>query len=237
MNRLNLLTLLFLVSFTAFSQKKNEVSIGYTETYEKLPKITFQKSTAAEYKQYKSGEGPVQLKLKETRSHFQIRTKGQPYWFKKYTSQASGDGFRGFEFFGYFPKLKMYVLTSNSTAEHLGFSDLILIDSISNYRYTIASIGDAAVEIPVPSVNNKYLLYFYNEVYQKNNCTIAILKVNDRKNPSKLLSEYRYFKTGKWAVDQIRWIDDRSFLVKAVVSPASNSAGSTSFEYYKARLY
>ena len=95
----------------------------------------------------------------------------------------------------------------------------------------------AAVETPVPSVNSKYLLYFYNEVYNANNCTIAILKVNHRKVPSKLLTEYQYFKTDKWTVDQIQWIDDQSFLVKALVSKMENSQRSKHFEYYKAKLH
>lgn len=236
MNKVKLLVMLFFTSFNAFSQEKNEVSIGYIDTYEKLPKITFRKTSAAEYEQYKPAKALVKLKLKETKSQFQIRAKGKPYWLKKYNPQAGGEGFRGFEFFGYFPKLKMYVLTSNATAEHIGFSDLILVDSLSNYRYTIVSVGDAAVETPVPSVHSKYLLYFYNEVYNTNNCTIAILKVNDRKVPSKLLTEYQYFKTDKWAVDQIRWIDDRSFLLKAVVRSVENSQRSEHFEYYKAKL-
>ena len=237
MGRVNLLMLFSLISFTAFSQRKNEVSIGYIDRYEKLPKISFQKITAAEYEQYKPGKALVKLKLKETKSSFQILTKGRPYWLKKYDPQTSGDGFKGFEYFGYFPKLKMYVLTSNAISEHLGFSDLILVDSLSNYRYSIVSIGDAAVETPVPSVNSKYLLYFYNEVYNANNCTIAILKVNHRKVPSKLLTEYQYFKTDKWTVDQIQWIDDQSFLVKALVSKMENSQRSKHFEHYKAKLH
>jgi hypothetical protein len=236
MNRVALLIVLFLASLSVFSQKKNEVSIGYIDSYEKLPKISFQKTSAAEYEQYKPGKTLVKLKLKETKSSFQIIAKGKPYWFKKYNPQGSGDGFRGFEFSGYFPKLKMYVLTSNATSEHIGFSDLILLDSLSNYNYSIVSIGDAAVETPVPSVNSKYLLYFYNEVYNANNCTIAILKVNDRKAPSKLLTEYQYFKTDKWAVDQIKWIDDQSFLIKALVSKIENSQRSKHFEYYRAKL-
>lgn len=236
MHRVNLMILLFLTSFAAFSQQKNEVSIGYVDTYEKLPKISFQKTTAAEYERYEQDKTLAKPKLKETKSQFQIIAKGKPYWLKKYDSQAGSDGFRGFEFFGYFPKLKMYVLTSNATSEHIGFSDLILVDSLSNYRYAIVSIGDAAVETPVPSVNSKYLLYFYNELYKANNCTIAILKVNDRKAPSKLLTEYQYFKTDKWNVDQIKWIDDHSFLVKALVSKMENSQRSKHFEYYKAQL-
>lgn len=236
MNRVSLFIVLFLASLSVFSQQKNEVSIGYIDTYEKLPKISFQKTTAAEYEQYKPGKTPVKLKLKETKSSFQIIAKGKPYWLKKYNPQGSADGFRGFEFFGYFPKLKMYVLTSNATSEHIGFSDLILLDSLSNYNYSIVSVGDAAVEIPVPSVNSKYLLYFYNEVYNANNCTIAILKVNDRKAPSKLLTEYQYFKTDKWNVDQVKWIDDQSFLVKALVYKMENSQRSKRFEYYKAQL-
>lgn len=234
--KVNLLILLFLTCFTAFSQQKNEVSVGYIETYEKLPKISFEQTTAAEYERYEPGRTLVKPKLKESRSSFQIITKGKPYWLKKYDPQVSGDGFRGFEFFGYYPKLKMYVLTSNTTAEHMGFSDLILVDSLSNYRYTIVSIGDAAIETPVPSVNSKYLLYFYNQVYTPNNCTIAVLKVNDRKVPSKLFKEHQYFETNKWTVDQVRWIDDQSFLVKAVVSTVVNSERSKHFEYYKARL-
>ncbi|RQO69506.1 hypothetical protein DBR43_15630 [Pedobacter sp. KBW06] len=236
MNRVHLLILLLFASFASFSQERNKVSIGYIETYEKLPEIRLQKTSAAEYEQHKPGKTLVKLKLKETKSQFQIRAKGKQYWFKKYDPQASGDGFKGFGFFGYFPKLKMYVLSSNATSEHLGFSDLILLDSLSNYRYTIVSIGDAAVETPVPSVNSRYLLYFYNEVYNVNNCTIAILKVNDRKVPSKLLTEYQYFKTDKWSVDQVRWIDDHSFLIKALVSRKENSQRSEHFEYYKAQL-
>lgn len=232
----NTLFLLLLLSLNSFSQAKNQVNVGYMENYEKLPKISFEKTTALVYEQYNQGKMQPKIKLKERKSKFLITVKGKPYWLKKYDPDSGQDGFKGYEFMNYFPKLNMYALTSNSTAEHLGFSDMILVDSLTNFWYSIVSIGDGAVETPIPSVNNKYLLYFYNEVYQPNRCMIGVLKLNNRKNPSKLLTAHRSFESSKWAVDQLHWIDDQSFLVKAVVSTKADGKRSEHFEYYKGTI-
>lgn len=54
------------------------------------------------------------------------------------------------------PKLKMYAITDNSTADHLTFSTFVLIDSLTAQEYSIVSIGDGAIETPIPLIHSNY---------------------------------------------------------------------------------
>ncbi|MGJ1422287.1 hypothetical protein ACR79T_21900 [Sphingobacterium spiritivorum] len=231
---MRILILLLLVSLTAQAQKK-EIAVGYADTYDKLPSIKFHKSSKEDYDLCRQALRPVSLPLKEVNGHMLVPTKQGTVRLQKYTDSAKGD-FRGYEYAGYFPGLKMYVVNSIHVAEHIGFSDRILIDSTSGYQYAIVSVGDDAVEIPVPSPDGNYILYYYNYVYEKNSCFVGILNVSKTTHPAKRLSETMSFQTKDWAVEEIRWKDNRTFMVKASVTANENNQQNVGYLYYTAQL-
>ncbi|MGJ1269836.1 hypothetical protein ACR78G_21775 [Sphingobacterium spiritivorum] len=232
---MRILILLLLVSLTAHAQKKKEIAVGYADTYDKLPSIKFQKSSKEEYDLCRKALRPDSLPLKEVNGYMLVPVKQETVRLQKYNDSAKGD-FRGYEYSGYFPGLKMYVVNSIHVAEHIGFSDRILIDSTSGYQYAIVSVGDDAVEIPVPSPDGNYILYYYNYVYEKNSCFIGILNVDKTTHPAKRLSEKMSFQTKDWAVEEIRWKDNRTFMVKASVAANTNNQQNINHLYYIAHL-
>jgi hypothetical protein len=130
----------------------------------------------------------------------------------------------------------MHILVNHSVAESLGFSDLVLLDSIEGSQHSIASVGDGAVEIPIPSPNGRFLAYYYNEVYAPNSCFIGILEVR-KGTPFRIhLSEYSSFQTENWAVENIRWIDPNTIIVKAYTLKKVGNEKSKQFTYYAAEL-
>lgn len=227
--------LVFLAGLSSFAQSKKEILVGYAETYEKLPKLAFTSSTLAEYDRCPDRTYIVKPKLKASKTHHVINTKGKQFNLKKYKNYGN-EGFSGYELLGYYPQLKMYAVTDNLTSEHLGFGTFVLIDSLTHYQYAIVSIGDGAVETPVPSVKGKHLIYFYNWPYEDNSCFIGLLKVNDRKNPIKMLIEKASFDTKEWAVEAIKWLNDDTFFIKAFKVKAQQRHGTRLYQYLKCSL-
>lgn len=222
------------LSTSLLAQIKKEIAVGYVETYDKLPKIVFTPSSVAEYDKYANTKYLVKPKLKTSKTHHIINSKGKQFNLKKYKDYGGEESYSGYGFLGYYPKLKMFALTENSTAEHLGFGNLVLIDSLTSYQYAIVSIGDGAVETPIPSPEGKYLIYYYNWPYEDNSCFIGLMKIGDRKNPQKVLTEKAGFDTKKWAVENIKWINDNTFLIKAFTVKPYNRQGDRFYQYFKA---
>ena len=227
---------LFVSNLSSFAQVNKEVVVGYAETYEKLPKLSFTTSSLGEYDECPANIYMVKPKLKASKKHHIISTRGKQFNLIKYKDYGGNDGFRGYKFLGFYPRLKMFAITESSTAEHLGFSSLVLIDSLTSYQYHVVSIGDGAVEAPIPSVQGKYLVYFYNWPYEDNSCFIGLLKVNHRSKPDKMLVEKASYDTKKWAVESIKWLDDKTFYVKAFTVKPHQRQGRRFYQYLKGKI-
>lgn len=209
--------------------KTDVIELGYVETYEKLPKLAFNKITETEFNSYTTENFLITPKFKQNKNYFYIKTKTKNYKFKK-DKNNSGNGS---EFLGYYPKLKLFALTNNSTTEGLGFGELMLIDGETDYKYRIISIGDASVEKPIPSMNNKYLVYYYNNVYEHKNSFIGVLKVNEKSNPKQFLQEYQSFQSDYFAIEKIIWKDDNIFIVKGFEEKYINQKWIKEYSYYQ----
>ncbi len=208
-----LFTFFFLLPLLSWAQIKKEINVGYAANFDSLPKLNFSQITAEAYESHKQPQALVHPTIKQHNNNWLIPTRLGAIHFQKYKANSKAD-FKGVQYLGYLSKLKMHVAESFHTAEHIGFSDLFLIDSLNAYRYDIVSIGDGAVAVPVPSPKGSYLAYHYNEVYAKNSCFIGLLKVNGRQNPKSRLVEKMSFQTKDWAVEQLKWRDDNTLLVK-----------------------
>lgn len=210
-----------------------KVDIGYYETYEKLPKLTFDTISEKEFSSIEPQKYLETLKAEQNKNFFFIQTSIKNHKFKKYKDYGGTESWSGFEYLGYYPDLKLFAITENSTSENLGFGDLFLLDSENDYNYNIISFGDASVALPIPSVNNKYFVYYYNSVYEHKNCDIGILKINDKSNPKKYLSEYASYYSSDFAIESIVWKTDNSFYVKGYEEVYENEKWIKKFKYYK----
>ncbi|MGJ1224338.1 hypothetical protein ACR78H_02330 [Sphingobacterium siyangense] len=231
--------LIFLFSINlVYGQSIPNLTVGYGDRYDILPKLGFNTATIEDYNKAFSSNHIVNKTPAVERKNLVIPTGKGKLKFKKYSFSADqGDGFRGWEYKGYLPQLKMHILVSNHVSESLGFSDLVLIDSTNVSQHTIASIGDAAVEIPIPSPNGYFLAYYYNQVYTSNSCFIGVLAVRKGKAPFRIkLSEYNSFETDNWAVEDIRWVDNTTIIIKAYTLKKIDNENSKQFAYYTARL-
>ncbi|MGE8290065.1 MAG: hypothetical protein ACN6ON_00235 [Sphingobacterium sp.] len=232
--------LIFIILFSislVYGQSNKNLTVGYGDRYDSLPKLNFNAATGENYENAFSANSIVNINPAVEKKNLVIPTGKGKLKFKKYdSSPGQGDGFRGWEYNGYFPKLKMHILVSHHVGESLGFSDLVLLDSIEGSQLVIASVGDGAVEIPIPSPDGGFLAYYYNEVYAPNSCFIGILEVR-KGSPFRIsLSEYRSFQTEKWAVENIRWIDQNTIIVKAYTLKKVGNERSKLFTYYIAKL-
>ncbi len=117
--RMKFIIVLVFLSTTLLAQSKKEITVGYLETYEKLPKIVFTLSSLAEYDKYLNTQYLTKTKLKASKTHHIIHTKEKQFKLKKYKDYGSEEGHSGYEFLGYYQKLKLFAVTENSNSERL----------------------------------------------------------------------------------------------------------------------
>lgn len=229
--------LIFIFLFSiglAYGQSGRELAVGYADRYDSLPQVSFQIAEKQLYEKAAPAPKMIFNHAEVEQDTLIIPTANDRIMLKKYDdSLGQGDGFRGWQYMGYFPRLQMHALVSHNVSEDLGFSEMVLIDSATSDRYGIVSIGDAAVELPVPSPDGRFLAYYYNHVYERNSCFIGVLAVQNGKNR---LFERMSFQTKDWAVEDIRWLDNRSFVVKAYTIIGYGVQESRQYVYYTARL-
>ncbi|ENA1795658.1 hypothetical protein ABF176_002505 [Flavobacterium psychrophilum] len=210
-----------------------KVDIGYYEKYEKLPKLTFETITENEFLSLLPKKIIDTLKLEQNNNFFYVKTTLKKHKFKKYRDYGGEESWSGYKYLGYYPTSKLFAIQENSTSDNLGFGQLFLLDNLNDYEYNIISFGDGAVEQPIPSVNNKYFVYFYNSVYEHKNCDIGVLKINDKSNPKTYLNEYASYNSQDFAVEKIVWKSDNSFFVKGYEEVYENEEWVKKYKYYK----
>lgn len=215
----------------SIKSKGKTITLGYYDTYEKLPKLLFDSISEAEFNQLKAKKHLTKIKAKQKGNIFSVQTAMRKHSFRIYKDYGEPENWSGFELKGYYPGLKLFTLTENSTAEHLGFGELFLLDSITDYRYNISSFGDGSVETPIPSIHGKYLVYYYNEVYENGVADIGILKVNSKTKPDSYLKEHAFYHTSDFGVEEIRWKSDHCFYLKGYKEIYDESTGQWNKEY------
>jgi len=217
--------------FKIDSSKK--VDIGYYDTYEKLPKLNFETITEKEFLSLEQKKYIQTLKPEQNKNFFYVQTALKKHKFKKYGDYGGAESWSEFAYFGYYPTSKLFAITENSASESLGFGQLFLLDSLNDYIYNIISFGDGSVELPIPSINNKYFVYFYNSVYEHKNSDIGVLKINDKSNPINYLSEYSSYKSEEFAIEKIIWKTDNIFFVKGYEEVYEKDEWIKKYKYYK----
>lgn len=212
------------------------ISIGNISRYDSLPKLSFEKIDETTYLHYKSQQkSPLVVpKLRESDSFFYITTKFKKWAFKKATLHSGDiDGENWDTFIGYYPALKMYAITHNSVSEHLGFGNLSLIDSLTSVQYNLISIGDGAVVAAIPSPNNQFLVYYDNAIYEDNNSFICLLKINSGQNTQNFLKEHASYRSNDWAIEDLVWMNDTSFVLKVYEERSENNVKIKHFSYFQ----
>lgn len=191
-----------------------KIDIGYADKYEKLPILAVDTITETEFNQLKSFASLEKVKTEKNGNFFYIQTEHTKHQFKKYKDYGGEESWSGYDLLGYYTNLKLFAITNSSTSESLGFGELFLLDDTNDYQYNIVSFGDRRVELPIPSVNNKYLVYYYNSAYESQNCDIGILKINDKKNPKTYLTETATYHSDEFKIEKIIWKTDHVFYIK-----------------------
>lgn len=233
------LTFIFLLSTgLAYGQTGKEAAVGYADRYDNLPMIRFEAASKENFDKLPQQRQLINKIPAVNKGKLLIPTGKGNISLKKYgTSSRQEEISIGWQYKGYLPLLKMHALVSHGTSEDLSFSDLVLIDSTTADKYAIVSIGDAAVEVPIPSPDGRYLAYYYNAVYERNSSFIGILGMDGKDSRQEgRISEMMSFQTKEWAVEDIRWIDSSSFIVKAYTVQIAGERRTRKHDYYLARL-
>lgn len=206
--------------------------IGYLDKYENLPNLKFEESSEVEF----SNATPIKRSKNSTvasdNSHYYFTTSREVIQLGKY------DLHKGTQLTDFFSVKSWYVFTSHSTSEGLGFGTLCILDSITSLKYEIVSINDWNVQIPSLSSDGKYLIYYDNYTYQHKHCFIGVVIVNEnqRENKNKYLVEYKSYESNDWAIEELRWIDASTIIIKGYEEKYTNGNWEKQFMYIKASL-
>ena len=224
-------------NLNTISSQKN-IKVGEMRVYENLPNLKFSKITKNQFDKAQSKQKNILPKIRKNDSFLFIKTKSENLKFKVYKDYKENGSWSGSEYVGYYPKLKFYAIQTNYIADYLGFSELTLIDSISNNKYDIISPGDGAIEQPITSLDKKYLVYNYNDMYEFQGCFIGIIKVDEfnKNNPKKYLTEFKSHTSEDWAVEEIKWKDNNTLFIKTYKEKLINKKKQKIFDYLKTNI-
>ena len=218
--------------------QKPHISVGYVANYDNLPKLKFEEISEKEFIKSNPITTTILPEIEKNDSHFTIKTKNDSFSFKNYKDHKGNEGWSGSEYMGYYPELAFHVVINSYTSGNLGFAELILIDDTTDNIFDIASIGDGAIAKPIPSPNKDYLIYYYNYIYEQKECFIALLKINpkERNNPKTYLTEHKSFDSKEWAIEEIRWSNNHTCLIKGYEEVYENKEWIKKFKYYKTEI-
>ncbi|OXA87301.1 hypothetical protein [Flavobacterium hercynium] len=209
------------------------IEVGYWDQYEKMPKLNFDSISETEFESITPKKFLQAVKPEQKGNYFYLSGANKKHAFKKYNDYGGEESHSGYELLGRYTDSKLYAMIQNSTAENLGFGEFFLFDPVSEYHYNIVSFGDASVETPIPSVNNKYLVYYNNGVYENHNCDIGILKINDLSDPKHYLTEVASSRKEDFTTEKIVWKTDDCFYVKGYTKSIELKTGEKKYAYFK----
>ncbi|MBS7256305.1 hypothetical protein [Flavobacterium branchiicola] len=215
------------------------VEIGYYDKLENLPHFKLDSIEETAYNNITWVKSFKITKLEERNDFFYIQGVNQKFEFKKYKDYKGELSWSGYEYFGNCASLSLVALEELSTADHLGFSEMQLLDTSNDYLYKIISLGDSSVSVPELSPDNRYMVYFQNPEYESKDLTIVILKVNDKNSPVRFLTEYKScFTKSDNSIEEIKWKSNNVIFIKAYKSIGFDSNGKElrDYFYYKAEI-
>lgn len=219
-------------------QKEKVVEIGYYDRYETLPKFHLDTASEEDFLLQPSRSTFKKEKLHMEKGFFSIPIENRQTRFKAYDENNGEDGLNGNEYLGYDNSLKLYAIQQNSVSESLGFAEMNLIHSGTGYHYRIISLGDWSVSLPVPSINNIYMVYWQNPEYESKTLSIAVLKINTKAPYRNLLKEYTScFTDNGLSIEEIRWKDNNHFFIKAYTSSLDGQGDEfRTYSYFNAKI-
>jgi hypothetical protein len=215
------------------------VEVGYHKELDDLPHFELDSIDEEEYVRIPLSNSFKKTKIENNKDFFYIQGAKQKYEFKKYRDYKGEESWSGFEYLGYCTSLNLVAIQESSTAEHMGFSEMELLDTSNDFQYKIISLGDTSVSVPELSPNGKYMVYFQNPEYESKDLTVVILKVNDKNNPTKFLTEYKScFTNSDNSIEEIKWESNHVFYIKAFKSVGFDQNGKElrDYFYYKAEI-
>ncbi|TRX38021.1 hypothetical protein FNW52_03725 [Flavobacterium sp. ZT3R18] len=215
---------------------RNDNKIINIGSFDNLPKLKFDTISENEYLKYSTIEVWKKTKVKKIGNYFYLKTQKQNHKLKIYKDYGGVESWNGSEFLGFCSNLDCYAITNNSTSEYSGFGELMLLNNQTDFKYNINSFGDGSVELPIPSKNTEFLIYYYNSPYENKNCDIGILKVSTKSDPQHFLREFASYHSNDFAIEEIKWVGDYIIYLKGSEEIHEEGKLIKMYKYFKTKL-
>ena len=180
----------------------------------------------------------LKKKIKENKQQFYLNINNAEIAFQKDTMEIHNGGESWYEYIGYYSDLNMYAIFDVSVSGDLNtFSDFMLIDPETGYKYVLLPLGDAFGEPPLLSPDNNYFLDYFLDYYSGNNVsTIRIFKISDKKTPSSYITRYAEQSDFPFFIENLIWKSDSEIFIKAYKNVSDDNGSHKEYEYYKILL-
>jgi len=192
------------------------ITLGWQDTYDKLPTLTFENINLSEFlnykKNYRSKLNTDTSKVVSSDTAFTIRTSKSKFSFPKPPPTSSVKTKNYYVYYkGFNDHLKIYVLESYSVGSEFTFGFSFFIDSISNVKYELIEHSDYSFQPPVFSPDNRFMITYVYDLLSPNECFLGVIKITADKDSF----SYKEFASATTElIEELVWINNSSFAMK-----------------------
>lgn len=193
---------------------KTNSHVGYWYEADESRNLSFKSATKAEFDKASAYNNREMLDLPTQDTVFYLTTRDTVFAFEQYRAHKAGHW--GTEYLAYYPDLKLHAVDVRNTSEGLGFGALVMIDSLTGRSVAVASQGDGAASLPVPSTDLKHMVYYYNYMYDKDQSVLTVVSINENKREewNGFMQDVSIYQSRDWRVKEIRWIDPQNLILQ-----------------------
>lgn len=201
--------------------RTDSVHFNSSEDEEEL-QLTFAKITANQFKAYKKDYHP---NIEVDSSKLFKEGEGGSSFIQTSKNiiklHCPRDFNRCSYYHGFLPKLHLYI-TSFTGA---GVAQIELIDSVSNITHITPGDFDGGCSIPLPSKNDSQLLVYATDMFSR--ASLIGIYATDSTSKRLQFDQYKGFHTEEWRIDDLIWINEKSFALKIYDEDVQDKDGKT----------
>jgi len=221
-------------------EAETTIKLGWQDTYDSFPKLTFENIKLAEYLNYRQNYSP-QLNMDSSKvvasdTAFTIRTAKALLSFPRPSPINSVRTNSDYVYYkGFNDHLKIYFLEHYFVGAEFTFGYSFFIDSVSVVKYDLIEHADFTFQPPVFSPDNRFMITYVYDYFSPNECFLGVIKITSEGNSF----SYKEFASASTVlIEELVWINNSSFAikVKAQTYNEKNKNLDDNFTYLKASL-
>lgn len=169
-------------------------------------------------------------------SSFTLRTRSSRFSYPLFKGEYI-NGTNWYEYVGYLKPLNLYILHGYTYASNFILGEILLVDSLNSTHYGIWSAYDAPNELPLISPNEELMITYGNAPYDvEGEHRLWIINIHDNGEHHTYKCNYDFFESRKFAVEQIKWKDNDTIVIKGYSEVLVNGQWTKKYSFWKSKI-